>query len=63
MANKSHPFHMKEMDEDVPILPKDTTSSRSSDNMEFVDVKDVQTDPDICRLFSRSTSLTELTLY
>ncbi|PBK62939.1 glycosyltransferase family 1 protein [Armillaria solidipes] len=47
MANESHPFHMKEMDEGVPILPKDTASPQSSDNMEFVDVKDVQTDPDI----------------
>ncbi|KAK0185950.1 UDP-Glycosyltransferase/glycogen phosphorylase [Armillaria mellea] len=47
MAKEAHPFHMKEMDEDVPILPKDTASSHSSDSMEFIDVKDIQVDPDI----------------
>ncbi|KAK0227822.1 UDP-Glycosyltransferase/glycogen phosphorylase [Armillaria fumosa] len=47
MAKETHPFHMKEMDEDVPILPKDTASSKSSDNTEFVDVKNIQTDSDI----------------
>ncbi|KAK0458621.1 glycosyltransferase family 1 protein [Desarmillaria tabescens] len=40
MANKAHPYHMEEMDDDVPP-PKYTASAQSSENG-FVDMNDVQ---------------------
>lgn len=53
-TNEANPFHMKEAYEDIPI--------QSIDAVEFVDVKHVQTHPDICRLFSHLMSLAKLTL-
>ncbi|KAK0210173.1 UDP-Glycosyltransferase/glycogen phosphorylase [Desarmillaria ectypa] len=46
MANEAHPFHMKEMDEDVQILSKHMTSFQSSENTP-ADVNDIQANPNI----------------
>jgi len=43
------PFHMSQVDDDVPILPK-STDVKSSDQPEgatFVDIRTLQTDPKI----------------
>ncbi len=68
MANEALPLHMREFDdadEDAPSLPMYTVtdSSQSSENTIVDSVNDVQAGPDICMLFSCSTSFTELTLY
>ncbi|KAK0492111.1 hypothetical protein EDD18DRAFT_521306 [Armillaria luteobubalina] len=44
-TNEANPFHMKEAYEDIPI--------QSIDAVEFVDVKHVQTHPDICSMSLR----------
>ena len=49
--NKAHvPFHMNEIDSDVPILPVEDTGVKAEDQPEnaiFVDIGTIQTDPKI----------------
>jgi len=51
MANESSPFHMREIDDNVSVLPKDADipPENHPEDVTFVDIGSIQMDPNTSR--------------